>query len=435
MATAVVAIPATVYAQEEEKKEEKPEEKKEDVDVGTDVDDAHKRATEKGDKGAHSPARQEAEAQSDVPKRSDETSDPEQKRFTLGAYVETFYQWNFNQPSNGITNERAYDNRHNTITIANAVLDAGFRAHGLLARLALQAGHTPAMQYRDETRLPGTNSVNETDDKLWRHFQRASVGWAPNETLLVEGGLFLSAYGVESLAVKDNWNWSRSNAFAALPNYQTGFKTTVHVSNRVDLSGGIFNGWNNVVDNNDEKSFFVQGQYKAKEELTASVSYYGGVERSGGAKEGRPWRHVVQSFAQWDPLSWFEVSGEADGGFEDNHFGFHWFAAAIAWARVKTFEWLYFAGRGERIWEDPSANANGKSDAILFDAKHITSGTLTADVRPVKGLSTRLELRHDRASTDLYFRKQVQGDGTESSPYVPNTSRQTTLLFGVTAWF
>jgi hypothetical protein len=434
----LVVVPQAAHAQEkqEEKKPEEKEEKKEDdVDVGTDVDDAHKREQEKSEHGAHSPARQEIEAQSAPPKRSDEANDPEQKRFTLGAYVETFYQWNFNHPSNGITNQRGFDNRHNTITIANAVLDAGFRAKDLLARLALQAGHTPAMQFRDETRLPGSDSANEVDDKLWRHFQRASVGWQPNETLLVEGGIFLSAYGVESLAVKDNWNWSRSNAFTRLPNYQTGFKTTLHLSKRVDVIGGVFNGWNNVVDNNDEKSFFAQAQYKAKEEFTASLAYYGGVERRGGAKEGRAWRHVAQSYAQWDPLSWFEVSGEADGGFEDNRFGFHWFAAAIAWARVKAFEWLYFAGRGERVWEDRSANASGESDPILFDAKHVTSGTLTADVRPVKGLSTRLELRHDRASTDLYFRRQVQGDGTETSPYVPNTSRQTTLLFGVTAWF
>ena len=218
-AVTLSAFPVTALAQEQQegepKKEEKREEKKEeeeDVDVGTDVDDAHKREQEKSEKGAHAPARQEVEAQSDVPKRSDERSDPDQKRFTLGAYVETFYQWNFNQPSNGITNQRGFDNRHNTLTIANAVLDAGFRAKDLLARLALQAGHTPAMQYRDETRLPGSDSANEVDDKLWRHFQRASVGWQPNETLLVEGGIFLSAYGVESLAVKDTWNWSEAEA-------------------------------------------------------------------------------------------------------------------------------------------------------------------------------------------------------------------------------
>ena len=435
-----VALPfltwsAAAAAQEPAPKPEEEQKKKEDVDVGTDVDDAHKREQEKSEHGAHAPARQEVEAQSAPPKRSDEANDPDPKRFTLGAYIETFYQWNFNHPSNGITNQRGFDNRHNTITIANAVLDAGFRAKDLLARLALQAGHTPAMQFRDETRLPGSDSANEVDDKLWRHFQRASAGWQPNETLLIEGGLFLSAYGVESLAVKDNWNWSRSNAFTRLPNYQTGFKTTVHLSKRFDMIGGVYNGWNNVVDNNDEKSFFIQAQYKAKEEFTTSLSYYGGVERAGGAKEGRAWRHVTQWYAQWDPISWFEVSGETDGGFENNRFGFHWFAAALAWARVKALDWLFFAARGERVWEDHSANADGESAPILFPVKHVTSGTLTADVRPVKGLSTRLELRHDIAADALYFRGQVNGDGTASSPYQPNARSQTTLLFGATAWF
>ena len=31
----------------------------------------------------------------------------------LSGYVESFYQWNFNEPSNFITNFRGFDSRHN----------------------------------------------------------------------------------------------------------------------------------------------------------------------------------------------------------------------------------------------------------------------------------------------------------------------------------
>ena len=407
---------------------------KQEDEVGTKIDDAHERAEEESAKGAQAPARQEADVQSAPPKRTEE-DDPDRMKFTLNGYVETYYQWNFERPSNGITNWRAYDDRHNTFTLQNAVLDAGFRAKDLLARLALQVGHTAASMYQSETQLPGTDGANATGPELWRYLQRASAGWAPSKPLLLEAGLFLTSYGVEGFAVKDNWNWSRTNAFARLPNYQTGLKATYHVDRSFDVIGGVYNGWNTLVDNNDEKSFSVQAQYKHEEDLTASLTYYGGVEREGGAPEGRAWRHAAQGYVQWDATRWFETAAEGDGGFEDNRFGLHWFAAAVAWVRFAATDFLYLALRGERLWEDPSANASGASRPFLLPAKFVTSETVTVDVRPAKGLSTRLEYRHDEASDDLYFAKNVQGDGTPERPYVPNAKVQNTLLFGVTAWF
>jgi hypothetical protein len=282
---------------------------------------------------------------------------------------------------------------------------------------------------------PGSDAANATDGTLWRHLQRASVGWQPLESLLLEAGLFLTSFGVEGLAVKDNWNWSRSNAFARLPNYQTGLKSTIHLDERMDLVGGIYNGWNSIVDNNDEKSMFLQWLYKRKDKLTVSASYYGGVERNGGAKEGRPWRHTAQTFAQASLHERIEAAVEADGGFEDNRRGVHWFAAFVAWWRVKIQDWLYLAGRGERIWEDPSADARGASERFLVPAKYVTSGTMTLDGRPTKGLSVRLEYRHDHARSAIFFRDRVSGDGGEAAPYAANATTQSTLLLGVVAWF
>ena len=47
-----------------------------------------------------------------------------QADLVLGGYAETFYQWNFNDPSSGITNFRGFDNRHNSFGLTNVVLDA-----------------------------------------------------------------------------------------------------------------------------------------------------------------------------------------------------------------------------------------------------------------------------------------------------------------------
>src|SRR4051812_32111040 len=39
-------------------------------------------------------------------------------KLTFGGYAEVDYSWNFNQPSNSITNYRGFDNRHNSFTIS-----------------------------------------------------------------------------------------------------------------------------------------------------------------------------------------------------------------------------------------------------------------------------------------------------------------------------
>src|SRR5215831_13624389 len=63
---------------------------------------------------------------------------------TLSGYVEVFYQWNFNDPSNGITNYRGFDNRHDSFTLDNVVLDAlGETGKSVSAHFALQFGPTP----------------------------------------------------------------------------------------------------------------------------------------------------------------------------------------------------------------------------------------------------------------------------------------------------
>ena len=66
---------------------------------------------------------------------------------TVGGYIETFYSYNFDRPSNGLTNFRAFDNQHNALTLQNAALDTSWEAEQVYARLALQAGHAPNTYY------------------------------------------------------------------------------------------------------------------------------------------------------------------------------------------------------------------------------------------------------------------------------------------------
>jgi hypothetical protein len=358
----------------------------------------------------------------------------------LDGYVEAHYSRNFNEPSNGITNYRGFDNRHDTFTIANVVIGATLDYESLSGRIALQVGQTPSTYYMAEPSLTGAGGAPSVGAELWKYIQQAYVGWkAPVGTgLLLQGGVFLSPVGIEGMAVKDNWNWSRSNLFFGLPFYHTGARATYELTPRLAATMMISNGWNSVVDSNEWKSITAQLLYTAPDRLTASLLYFGGPERAKDAPEGQAWRHLFDLWAQLTVTPWLSLAAHGNAGFERNRFGLSGWGAGALYARVQPLPWLYVAARGDVLWEHAASNEVGQAARIFWPVDGVGSGTLTADFRPPLpggplNLSFRVEYRHDQASGDMFFRGRVTGDGA-GTPYVPNATSQDTLTAGVTGW-
>ena len=358
-------------------------------------------------------------------------------KITPLGYVEAYYAYNLNRPSNGITNFRGFDNRHNTFTLANAALGGNFESGSVGGRLILQIGSTPSTYYQSEPELAGASGANASGAALWKYLQEAFITYrAPiGRGLRFQLGLAASPIGLEVFAVKDNWNWSRSNLFFGLPYYHTGLRATYELTDELSATVGVFNGWNSVVDNNAQKSLQGSLTYKFKDQLSLQALYFGGVERPPGAPEGAPWRHHFDAFARYDASDWLSLAAEADYGWESNRVGVADWAAGALYARLNPIDRLYIAIRGDRFHENVAV-ANGASSAPLFfgGVQWVSSGTITLDVRPHDQASVRLEYRHDDASGPLYFKGAVEGGGS-TAPYVVNASTQDTVLVGATTWF
>lgn len=208
-------------------------------------------------------------------------------------YVEVAYSHNANAPSNGLTNFRGFDNRHGTFTLSNVAAGADWEAGPTSGRLILQVGHTPSTYYLGEPSQAGAGGANASSAELWKYVQEAFVGWkAPvGRGLLVQAGLMASPIGFESFAVKDNWNWSRSNLFFGLPFYHAGVRATYAWTDELSTTVGVWNGWNAVVDGNAPKSVQASVAWKRADRFLVQALYFGGVERPTGAPEGPWWRH------------------------------------------------------------------------------------------------------------------------------------------------
>lgn len=344
-------------------------------------------------------------------------------------YVEVYGAYNFNRPANGITNYRGFDNRHASFTLSNAAFGGELEAGPVGGRLMLQIGSTPSTYYGSEPGLAGAGGANATGAEVWKYLQEAYVTYRipAGRGLLLAAGLVASPIGAETFAVKDNWNWSRSNLFFGLPFYHTGVRATYEWSSAFTTTVSVFNGWNSVVDNNEEKSVETDTTYRFGDELSVTALYWGGIERNTGSPEGPYFRHHFDVVARLEPTSFLSTYVQGDYGFEPNRIGTaRWWAAAAA-ARARLAKFLYLAVRGDRFHEDLATDATRTSTPIFWSgAEWVTSGTATLDLRPYDHISFRLEGRHDVAEQPLFFRR--------AAPLGPNARTQTTVLLGVTAW-
>ena len=353
----------------------------------------------------------------------------------LGGYAELFYQWNFNQPVNGVTNFRGFDTRHNSVTISNVVLDTAGSVGPVSVRIALQYGHTPETYYLSEPASPATAGAGATGTQVWKFLQQALIGYrAPlGRGLLFEGGIYLSPIGIEGMAIKDQWNFSRSNLFFGLPFYHTGFRVSYPLTARLTATLHAVNGWNSVVDNNTPWSLAGELAYVVPERLTLHFVYFTGIERSTSAPEGQPWRHLFDAYATLQPRAWIALSLHGDAGFEPNAFGMSYWAAGAGYLCFMPHRVLHFGARADVFYEHVAESAAGRAAPIFWPAALIASQTLTADVRPHGNLSIRLEYRHDQATDPMYFSSDAPRD--LDGKYLPDATTQDTLTLGVVAWF
>ncbi len=334
----------------------------------------------------------------------------------VGGYVEGFYQWNFAKPRNGITNFRAFDNRHDSFTLANVALDVAYDDGHVFGVIVGQVGHTPSTYYMAEPNQPGTDGANGSDPSLWKYLQQANLGYRfelAGRTATVEAGLFLSPIGPESMVIHDSANWSRSVLFYGLPFYHTGARASYQVTSAWKLCLAAYNGWNSVVDNNRRKSLALQAVYLPNHVFSLNLLYFGGVERA----TGDAWRNLFDAYATWAPLEVLTFIAHADVGYERNDVGVaHWAGGAFT-AKLTPWQMWTFAARGDVLSERRAGTA------LFYPASRVGSATGTIDFHPADHISFRLEYRHDQASAPIYFRARS------------TTHRGDTLTLGATAWF
>ncbi|MFZ2000100.1 MAG: outer membrane beta-barrel protein [Candidatus Sulfotelmatobacter sp.] len=298
---------------------------------------------------------------------------------TLNLGLDTYYDYNFNDPVGRVNLLRAYDVLSNEFSLSQASvilehtpdLNAGSRWG---ARLDLQFGQA--------TDTSQGNPSNEPRPEVYRNiFQAYGTYIVPlGKGLNVDFGKWSSSLGIEGNYTKDQFNYSRSFWFNFLPFYHMGARVSYPVTDRFTVNYWVVNGTNQVEATNGFKDELFGFVAKPAKSINWTFNYYLGQEHPDRAPASNCGPIPVQ------PGLCFVAITPAPNGLT------HIFDSYATWQATSkltfAFEGDYFI---QRLWRNA---APGESSA----PSHADGGAayIAYQLTPKLALATRGEYMSDR---------------------------------------
>lgn len=208
-------------------------------------------------------------------------------------------------------------------------------------------------------------------------------------------GKFVTMHGAEVIEAIDNPNLSRSFLFNyAIPFTHTGLKATYTFAEQLTLGAYVVQGWDNVHDNNNAKTFGYKVTYTPTDKVSLTVNYMHGPEQKDDESNQR---HLVDFIASYKVRKDVTLSINVDHGWEERAPGTP--SSQAIWKGVAGYvkyeprEWLAFALRGE-WFNDDDGFRTGRSQEL----KEVT---LSMDFK-WKGFVIRPEYRRDWSNHPVF---------------------------------
>lgn len=322
----------------------------------------------------------------------------------ISGFVSASYLYDFSQHGATTIAGRGFDGRNNSFTLNKIKLtldkpvtcsgekwDAGFRADVIF-------GQDAGLIQSFNAGGPGTFNLGSNGD-LEQAFVQVNV--PVGNGLIVKVGKMVTLMGVEVIEEVANPNWSAGNQFLYVENFtQTGALLSYKWNDKVDTQLAVFNGWDQLPDNNQDKSFMGRIGFAPDDKTTIGVIGYGGPEQTGNNSNKRYGADVVINRKLSDKLNSFvqldygkEEGVDATGGDSE------WYAAGL-WLIYDFTEKCGVALRADYLSDKDGVRANPAYIAFTTAPIELTSVTLTLNLKPAANLQVRPEIRWDHSSVN-----------------------------------
>lgn len=331
-------------------------------------------------------------------------------RLGIGGYIDTYWGAStLRVPGRDI----AYfvsSARHNELAINLAYLDLRYRAKNLRARLVPAFGSYMNANYANE---PGT----------LRNLLEANVGVLLHEKrkIWLDAGVLGSPYTNESAISKDHLMYTRSFAPEYVPYYLSGVKLSVPISKTLNSYWYVLNGWQVIQDNNEQKAFGSQLEYRPGPTMLFNWNTFIGDERSATNPDFRArlftdvfW--IFRPSEKWDATSCVYFGRQLRAGTDARH-----------WWQANIIGRYHFSGR---------VSVAGRVE-YFEDAAQVVAQRIFPD-RPFTAFSTGacLNVRvHDQALFRTEIRQFYSPDQSLTNQQNQPATNATWLTASLTAWF
>ena len=208
-------------------------------------------------------------------------------RFTISGYLDSYYLTAFNRPKSGnllgvdqlagrafdrlpdqfalglVQTKFAYSNRKSDV-----VIDLTFGPNAEMGNFGNTAGALNLYQPKSPyvAAMYGTSAA----------IKQAYFTYRLTPRLSFTVGQFGTHSGYEVIDAPLNYNYSLSNLFNNGPFYHVGLKTTFAFNSKTSLMLGVVNNWDNLTDNNNQKSFIGQLGLKPLNNCAVYLNWIGG---------------------------------------------------------------------------------------------------------------------------------------------------------------
>ena len=227
--------------------------------------------------------------------------------------------------------------------------------------------------------------------------------------LQVSVGKWVTLMGVEVIEETANPNWSEGNQFLFVENFTgTGIQLSYKWTDKIDTQFRVYNGWDVVKDNNDAFSYMGRIGYAPDDKTSIALVGYAGPEEANNTRAWRKGVNLVVSRKLTDKLT---VWAQGDYGTEDANAALpiptkdaEWYAAGL-WVSYDFCDKFGVALRGDYLNDKQGARTSSAPFTAPFPAntgQELASFTLTLNIKPIKNLQVRPEIRWDHSSAHLF---------------------------------
>lgn len=211
------------------------------------------------------------------------------KALTISGYLETYYSYDFANPSNHIRQPFVYSyNRHNEFNLNLGYIKLAYATDNVRANIALMAGTY-------------SNDNLSAEPGVLKNVYEANTGFkiSKKKNLWIDAGIFASHIGFESAHAPSCWNLTRSILADNSPYYESGAKISYTSDNeKWFVSGLILNGWQRIYrrDGNNFPAFGHQLTFKPTDKITLNSSSFIGSDMPDSTRQVRYFHNLYGQF-------------------------------------------------------------------------------------------------------------------------------------------